>query len=413
MPEVALTQSHRRFVDVVRSVTEKEGALLEDTRPMVISEVLSRGCHTCVLAHRGRGKSAMLGMLARQFHEKHPNKAVVLTSPHRASVAIALEWARLESDFLEWTSVEDVLGMRFRAIEDTLLLIDEAAAFPVTTLRALLAKFPHVCAVSTLHGYEGSSMGFKHRALPLFHNVHTLHKPFRAPEDKLEALIHSALYLDAELRDPQPEISESSSGNEIAKSEAVIPHTSDRVVRRLEERDSLNAVFALLNKAHYKTKPADFELLDKPNVHCWVCEEGSLIAACLVSVEHAPVNDSIWLNDARIDMESFLPHTLAQHAGYDLPSPTLRIVRIVVDPEWQRRGVASEFLHHIEKHYDVRSIGAVFGATPELLSFWRKLDYHPVWCASSEDASSGTFAVTMIKNAPFGMAFAFHIRLAS
>ena len=107
-----------------------------------------------------------------------------------------------------------------------------------------------------------------------------------------------------------------------------------------------------------------------------------------------------------------LPQTLSAHAG--IPEATglkyLRLVRIAVHPAAQGRGLGRALLAGVQS--DARALGidllgASFGATTELLRFWRRCGLPAVHIGTSRNAASGAHAaVVLAALSPAGEALA-------
>jgi len=75
-------------------------------------------------------------------------------------------------------------------------------------------------------------------------------------------------------------------------------------------------------------------------------------------------------------------------------------MRLTVHPALQRRGLGSRLVHEItERALDQGCdyAGASFGATPELLEFWRQLGWLPVRMSIKKGASSGSHSAMLLK----------------
>ncbi len=106
-----------------------------------------------ITAPRGRGKSALAGMLIEQW----PG-SVTVCAPARNSIEVLLSHTHKT---IEFYSPDNLL-----ALCDTehlcrdWLIIDEAATIPIAQLIALCQHFPRVLMTTTVQGYEGTGRGF-------------------------------------------------------------------------------------------------------------------------------------------------------------------------------------------------------------------------------------------------------------
>jgi len=359
-------------------------------------------------AHRGRGKSAALGIAAGRLLCETELR-ILLTAPKRASVDSV--FAHLDCVLTETerpNARERLLFLSPDAIveerpEADLLLVDEAAAIPTPLLDALLAHYRRIVFSTTVHGYEGTGRGFEirfratlDRLTPNWRAIE-LSTPIRwAPEDPLEALTLRALLLDATPA-PNDKLALASPGN--CRFERL-----DRDALSKDER-TLGELFGLLVLAHYQTRPMDLRmLLDGPNVRVLVLRHDGHVAATLLAAEEggfedASLREAIFMGHRR-PRGHLLPQTLSAHAGLmDAPQLRyLRVIRIAVHPAAARRGLGRMLLHFVHRQAvseDLDLVGASFGATPELLRFWHHCGHATLQIGTSRNAASGEHAVVV------------------
>ncbi|EGV32234.1 protein of unknown function DUF699 ATPase [Thiorhodococcus drewsii AZ1] len=359
-------------------------------------------------AHRGRGKSAALGIAAGRLLCETELR-ILLTAPKRASVDSV--FAHLDCVLTETerpNARERILFLSPDAIveerpEADLLLIDEAAAIPTPLLDALLAHYRRIVFSTTVHGYEGTGRGFEIRFRATLDHLTPnwraieLSTPIRwAPEDPLEALTLRALLLDATPA-PDDKLASASPGN--CRFERL-----DRDALVKDER-TLSELFGLLVLAHYQTRPMDLRmLLDGPNVRVLVLRHDGHVAATLLAAEEggfedASLREAIFMGHRR-PRGHLLPQTLSAHAGLmDAPQLRyLRVIRIAVHPAAARRGLGRMLLHLVQRQAvseDLDLVGASFGATPELLRFWHHCGHATLQIGTSRNAASGEHAVVV------------------
>lgn len=354
-------------------------------RPLVLS------------ADRGRGKSAALGIaVSRLADESGVN--VIVTAPERAAVETVFQHAR-QVPGLRFLTPDQILAERPRA---QLLLVDEAAGLPVHTLETLVSAYSRVVFSTTIHGYEGTGRGFALRfrdrldvMAPGWKALH-LDTPIRwAPADPVERFTFRALLLDAAM--PRMRVD---------------PAEQRISVERLDRDGFLNAperleqLFGLLVQAHYRTRPLDLRnLLDGPrlSVHA-ACADGVVLGAALAVREggfQPATADAIWAG-LRRPHGHLLPQSLAAHVGVrGAPRESmLRVMRIAVHPDCQRRGTGRALLDAVVAQAREQGLGLVgtsFGATPALLDFWGHCGFRAVRVGTRRDAASGTYSVLMIR----------------
>ncbi|WP_445396521.1 tRNA(Met) cytidine acetyltransferase TmcA [Zobellella sp. An-6] len=337
-------------------------------------------------ADRGRGKSSLLGLAAVRLLTM--GYRVRLTAPSPAAAARALEHS---GQHLPFTAPDALLAQRPPA---DLLLIDEAAALPVPTLLSLAR---HYCCIfaSTEHGYEGTGLGFQlkfqpelTRLAPNWQKYH-LDTPARwSPRDPLEPLVFRLLALDA---DPVPP----PAGGELR---------IGRLCRQqlAEDEPLLRQLFGLLTLAHYQTRPSDLrQLLDAPGLELVLARLGETPVAAALLVREGELDpalgQAIWEGHRR-PRGHLLPQSLAFHGGFREACgfSYRRIMRIVVHPLCQQRGIGTRLLDWLKQEGSADFLGTSFGASPELLRFWRHNSFQPVRIGLTADAVSGLHAAMML-----------------
>lgn len=341
-----------------------------------------------LLAERGRGKSAALGLVAARLLEA--GTRVVLTGPDETATAEVRAFAAA----LPHTP----LPVALQGGEAGVVLVDEAARLPVPTLRALRAAWPgaRFAWATTVSGYEGTGRGFVLRFLagleaqgePVLRLSWEEPARWRAG-DPLEAWTRRALLLDADL--------------------PLAPRGGSVTVRALD-RDALVAdeallrgVFGLLVHAHYRTSPSDLHrLLDAPNMTVHAIFEGDdLAGVCLVAREGglaAEVAEQVASGQRRLRGHA-LPDTLAVHAQRPEAATWrwVRSVRIAVHPARREAGLGRALADAVHAAYAPDGFGTLFGAIPELLRFRLKQGYVPVRLAAGWGERSGEPSVVMLR----------------
>jgi len=394
-----------------------------------------------ITADRGRGKSAALGIAAGQLIATRRLR-IIVTAPRRSAVEtlFAHAVARLQADsttalqaapdgfpncwpdrspdcsqenspkaaqedapktLLRFLAPDALLATRAPA---DLLLVDEAAGLPAPLLEALLMRYPRVCFATTVHGYEGSGRGFDIRFRALLDRdtpgwrALRLHRPIRWRQgDRVEQWTNQVLLLDAE----------PAADAQVAAADL----TSVRFARH--DRDALAAnepllrqLFGLLVLGHYQTRPNDLRhLLDGPTLEVATLSlDGLVLATALIAREGRlePALLQPIFEGHRRPRGHLLPQTLSAHAGLR-EAPSLgfaRIVRIAVHPAAQRQGlgrrlVASLAVQAREDGFDL--LGASFGASPELLAFWRRCGLLPLHLGTHRNTASGARAAVVLQ----------------
>jgi len=366
-------------------------------------------------AHRGRGKSAALGIAAARLSYDGIRRILVTAPRFSACTAFFRHFdlarqppserssgGRTSTDTPRFVAPDELRGTHPEA---DLLLVDEAAGIPAAMLGDLLAHYPRICFATTVHGYEGTGRGFDlrfrtilDRRTPGWHHL-TLTAPIRwSLGDPLEALIFRSLLLDA-----TP--AEAPADADLVHGQTELVHLDRDALA--EDEPTLSQVFGLLVPAHYQTRPLDLRmLLDGPNVRVYALRQGKHILATLLAAEEGAMGSpdlrhAIFSGERR-PRGHLLPQTLSAHGGLeDAPALRyLRVIRIAVHPALTRRGLGARLLRRLaldgrREGFDL--VGASFGATPALIAFWSACGYHPAQVGSSRNAASGEHAVVMLR----------------
>lgn len=371
-------------------------------RPLVLS------------SDRGRGKSAVLGMAAATLI-KQGKTTIIVTAPSLATVATVFEHAAHllpEAKLAKGHLVLDDAEIKFMApdalIESDqtadLLLIDEAAAIPAPMLELLLHKFSRIVFSTTLHGYEGTGLGFAIRFKQILEqytpNWHSLRmtKPIRWPEnDSLEAFSFKALLLDAE-----------PVSDELILACQLNDCRFERIDRNdlVKDETSLAELFGLMVLAHYRTRPSDLQLmLDREDVSVYVMRYQAHIVASTWLVNEGGLDDELAKaihGGTRRLKGQLLPQSLLAHAGI-VSAGSLsyqRIIRLAVHPAIQQRGMGHALLNNIVsqvKESELDIIGTSFAVNVDLLNFWSKSQFTPVRIGLQQDDVSGSHSVMMLQ----------------
>lgn len=366
-----------------------------------------------LISDRGRGKSAALGIAAARLLRQGRGR-IVVTGPQRETVTTLLDHAarllpeaRQSKNRLRWcnSSIEFLAPDRIsdRTADDTMVMIDEAAAIPLPLLTAVVKNSSRLALATTVHGYEGTGRGFELRFGPLLSSQMrgerrvTLITPVRwAAGDPLERFIFRALMLDA--------------GATTSADRPIDPtrgfHT-ERLDRHalVQNRNRLDQLFGLLVASHYRTRPSDLRyLLDAPGVSVYgVCCQSAIVGAALVVREGGLAADLARdvIRGRRRPRGHLLPVSIGTHLGIET-APQLtyqRIVRIAVRPELRRQGLGSRLINCIAKDAHQTGhdcLGVSFAADLELVDFWSKAAMQPIRLGVTQGKTSGANALLML-----------------
>ncbi|MBE3512422.1 tRNA(Met) cytidine acetyltransferase TmcA [Enterobacter cloacae complex sp. I2] len=325
-----------------------------------------------VTAPRGRGKSALAGMLLNGIRGN-----AVVTAPAKGATDVI---ARFAGEYFHFMAPDALLASPLHA---DWLIVDEAAAIPGPLLEMLVTRFPRVLLTTTVQGYEGTGRGFLLKFCARFSGLrrYTLSTPVRwAAGCPLERIVANALLFDDALIDRKPE--------------------GEVCLRSLEPRAwesdpaRVASVYELLCAAHYRTSPLDLRrMMDAPGQHFAVAHAGADIAGALWLVEEGGLSPelsrAVWAGFRR-PRGNLVAQSLAAHGGSPLAATLQgrRVSRIAVHPHRQREGIGQRLIRSASGE-DYLSVS--FGFTDELWRFWQQCGFVLVRMGSHREASSGCY----------------------
>lgn len=329
-----------------------------------------------VTAARGRGKSALAGMLLKNLNGK-----ALVTAPARAATDVLALHA---GERFNYIAPDALLAGQDSNAE--WLIVDEAAAIPAPLLRQMIARFPRTLLITTVQGYEGTGRGFILKFCASLNSLqrYGLSAPIRwAINDPLERL------LDAILLFEEADISSVNQGEICLQS---IEQSASEMLR-------LKDMYRLLSGAHYRTSPLDWRrMLDAPGQHfiaatcaedivgaTWLVEEGGLSET---------LSRAIWAGYRR-PRGNLVAQSLAAHGGSPLAATFqgMRVSRIAVHPLRQRQQIGQQMIELVKEKVgrDVDYLSVSFGFTHELWRFWESCGFVLVRVGSHREASSGCY----------------------
>lgn len=329
-----------------------------------------------VTAERGRGKSALAGMLIRQLAGD-----AIVTAPARGATDVMASFA---GEGFRFMAPDALLACDVQA---SWLIVDEAAAIPGPLLRQLVARFPRTLLTTTVQGYEGTGRGFLLKFCASFPHLHqfSLDAPIRwAPGCPLEALVSELLLFGDETFTHSP-------SGEVAFE--VVSQDSWQQHAGLAE-----AMYQLLSGAHYRTSPLDLRrMMDAPGQYfiCAGAENGVAGALWLVAEGglDPALSRAVWAGFRR-PRGNLVAQSLAAHGGSPLAATLLglRITRVAVHPTRQREGVGQALIARAVAQYQgLDYLSVSFGYTPELWRFWQRCGFTLVRLGAHREASSGCY----------------------
>ena len=385
----------QRFIRLLATWQQTQPAVTNPdslSQAQVIELMLTTSLPVVLTADRGRGKSAALGIVAS--HLSQQGQRVIVTAPSKATITTLFRHAHPYEPVL--VAPDELLQTLPHA---DVLLVDEAAAIPLSMLVDMRQHYPRCIFSTTVHGYEGSGRGFVLRFLQQLQELGAyahlrLHQPMRwADNDPLEQFINRALLLSADIPEQIGVVTDSPQYKQL-----------DREVLATDEM-LLQQVFGLLVNAHYQTRPSDLrQLLDAPAMSVHVLSQGEIIVAvALLSREGGLDKDLTAAIHAgkRRPHGHPIPQTLTFHAGIAHAAELIceRIMRIAVLPILQGRGLGRQLLQAI-LHYAQKQgadyMGVSYAQSPELTRFWQQAGFSLARVGHRKDTASGSQSAVQI-----------------
>jgi len=364
-----------------------------------------------IVSDRGRGKSSSLGMAAAALLAQ-TKITILITAPRFKACEVAFIHAQrlLGAGKIKQACLRHRQSMlRFMAPDEILqnneaadiVLIDEAAAIPLPLLQGILERYAKTVFVSTVHGYEGTGRGFSVRFMAQLQRQQRHWKkiemktPVRwAANDRLEAWLFKLLCLDAEL----PSLAQAM---DLSKLTICQPDQ-----QQLADNEALlSQVFALLVLAHYRTRPSDLQRLLDDELTITVAQYDNRVVAVLLSCDEgafeASLSSAIYQGRRRIKGH-LLAQTLTYHCGVESAASARshRIMRVVVQPDYQSMGIGSQLVQYLSatlKNRRVDVLGSSFGLTDQLARFWQANGFELVRIGLKHEKSSGERAAVLVQ----------------
>ena len=457
--------------------TKDQETIIQD-----LLDVLSTGKKTvfAITAGRGRGKSATLGLTISAVLPQYANTFVTSPSPDNLKTffqfvvkGLLFKGLKEGTDF-EVTKASNPLKSVIKVTvfsphkqviqfiqphqanllgQADLLVIDEAAAIPLTIVKNLLGPYT-VLMASTIHGYEGtgrslslklikelkqkSQLNKKNKNKTPFIPVRelSLSQPIRyASGDPVEAWLNQLLCLDASVS------TEENGEKPSFKPEDCTVHllNKDSLFSFAPKSEKyLQKVMALFVESHYKNSPNDLQLLcDAPAHHLFVLlgpnsEEPLCVAQIALEggISKATIRNNL-SKSQRADGD-LIPWLVAQQFQVE-DFPTLlgaRVVRIATNPNVMSQGYGVHMLKVLAQFYSgalfkqdssvaggqsndspslltpvfqippllLDYLGVSYGTTPQLNRFWKKAGFVPIYLKQTANELTGEHNCVMVKS---------------
>ncbi|GFS97373.1 RNA cytidine acetyltransferase [Nephila pilipes] len=464
---------------------------------------------------RGRGKSAALGLaVAAAIAFKYPNIAV--TSPHPENLKTffvfllegldalgyekATDYEEIRSSIPEHNkaiiqvNVTRKLRQRVRYIQPNstkldnveLLVIDEAAAIPLTFVKSLMGPYL-IFLASTINGYEGTGRSLSLKLISQLRKQSNENVPTDGNKNRksLTGRILHELTLEESIRYKKGDVVEEWLNNMLCLNVTIPPITRSSSPSHAEcklcyvNRDTLfsyhkdaerflQKLVAILVASHYKNSPNDLQIMsDAPAHHvfclCAPSEEKEskskhnalpdILCVLQVCLEGKIIEKTVSheLNRGRRKAGDLIPWVISQEFSQDdFPSLSgARIVRIATHPNYQGKGYGLLALKLLQDFYEGKFylnedlstvttdpvvyndiemadimqekfksqsslpalfpplnnlkhdildyLGVSYGLSDELLRFWKKAQFCPVYLRYIPNRVTGEHSCIMLK----------------
>jgi tRNA(Met) cytidine acetyltransferase len=370
-----------------------------------------------ITAHRGRGKSALLGFVAAHWLKLGRN--IEVTAPRVDSIRSVIDTVKrlidveqvsayhlqYQSASLKFIPIDRLVNTE--SMSETILLVDEAAAIPTSVATRLISIRPRVILTTTTFGYEGSGQAFLLRVGQFVQNkwphapIFKLIRPIRWFEgDSLEQFTQQCLLICEPRRGIQANVAERRAG-EIAD----VSFSEVNQMALVNCHQLMSDVFMLLQQAHYKTSPADLRLLlNAPDIRIFIAKnKGRVIAVALICIEGGLTTDIAQLiyEGKRRVQGHLMAQVIEQQLGHHGAAcyRYARFQRIAVDEDYRKQGIGSELIAYVEaKLSDVDIIGSSFGFQEHVAAFWFQNQYKLIKVGAKPSTKAGERSLIVVKS---------------
>lgn len=383
-----------------------------------LTEHWQNNSKTAVLtAPRGRGKSSLIGIFAASL-VKNGQKVWVTSAIRENTISLFKQIEQRINGFIQvgktsFTHQPSGGTISWLAPDNStlcneacdLLIVDEAASFPLPLLKNLLNRHTAWLMSTTLQGYEGSGLGFLHRMLPTLLEKQTNHISLNSPlrwvnGDNLEKLINDLCLFQAN-EDNAPL---HGSIDPALPLTAFAPRVS--TLAEMNEPE-IKQIMNLLAIAHYQTTPDDYlRLLDSPDVLLFsVWNKNALLGAAIINNEGGARLQALGegiangsrrpkghLGAQRLTLMTTLPQTASFKYW--------RINRIAVSPSLQGRGLGHHIINSIKQVADQQYVDAIissYGMTSKLNRFWQSNGFIMVDKGQKPNKASGETSALVLQ----------------
>ncbi|TCJ98409.1 tRNA(Met)-cytidine N(4)-acetyltransferase [Volucribacter psittacicida] len=388
LPHRAMLSPHRARLPHKRA-TEPQQAIIEQI-------LLQQAKYYVVTAKRGRGKSALAGLLAN-----HLTSPIYITAANKSAVNILQKFCQKTLQFIAPDELARQLTLTPQKFAQAWLLVDEATRLPLQILHKLSGHFQHILFTTTVDGYEGTGQGFLLKFLPNLEGksqVFHLDFPLRWREqDPLEGFVNKLLLLN-EKPTPLPI-------KPIIPSQVKLIPCSQREL--IAKSNNIEQFYRLLAQAHYRTTPIDLRrLFDGDQQQFWLAKQQEQIVGGIWGIFEGGMKDNLLIQQILQGTRRPKGNLVAQLLCFQqqLPSAcqlrSLRISRIALQPEYQQQGIGSALLQQLQQQCLSPSVNALkgldylsvsFGYQARLAQFWQQAGFELVYLGEHKEASTGYY----------------------
>ena len=350
-----------------------------------------------ITGKRGRGKSALLGITAKELiTQYHAN--IIITSMNRDAIKQVQKHST--PNHLPFYSPDYLLA---NPIQAQLLYIDEAATMPSALLYKLAQHYPGIILTTTIEGYEGTALGFQFKVVPFLKKNYpntktiTLHEGIRWETPcALENFLAHTFFLNQIISTKN-----NYSYNPKLKLEFSLLSTKELITHH----EKLTAIYTLLKQAHYRTTLNDLrQLMDDPDLLISTVSHEQKILGIIQAIPEGNISKTL-AQQISLGHRRIQGHLLVQSLGLHLQSNDLllqksyRIQRICITPQWQNQNLGTQLIHYTlnklsKKKIDFCSVS--FGAEKKLMRFWQKNNFQTMRIGYKPGTATGLYSLFMI-----------------
>lgn len=346
-------------------------------------------------AKRGRGKSTLLGEAVYQMMQQGQTDIIVSAMRRdQCERLFARLFARLGdcalADGVRFVAPDALLAKPHSA---SIVLVDEAAHWPIAMLSCLLKQYPRVVLATTLQGYEGSARGFDLKLMPQLNQQFAGWQRVRLTQP-----------MRWHASDPLEALSEQLMGEHYVLADLTLEATQNQPIRYIAtDFQQLSCadfaqVWALLREAHYQTTPGDVQQwLSAPDLNLMLAKQGDQVIGVLLALAEGELPT---LERSRRVKGHLVPQRLRQVSGENalLSARWQRIMRLAIHPQRRRCGIGQALTRAWLAQQNSDWVCVSYGLTKPLLAFWQRLGFHSVHLGAKHDKASGCYNLIMVQS---------------